>query len=1278
MLFPFVACGQTSRFVFDAPGNLLVESSEIIAVPGILGQPQNQIVVPGNSASFSIVAADTRGLSYQWRFKGGDLPGQTSDSLLLTNVSSANEGVYSVFLSNGSGSVLSDPAFLYIDSNGNGLPDSWEVAHFGNLDQTATGDFDGDGVSNLQEFLDGTNPSDATSVLYHLTLINNGGGTVLVSPDQHAYTNGETVTLTAIASSAEPFHAWTGDALARINPITVTMGRNKTMVANFAPVPFVWTNVNGGDWNVAANWSPNLVPGTNDSVLIQINQPVTLATDAACTDVSIGGGGTTPTFTNTGTLTVRGTFLWSSGTLSGSGRTVVQPGGTFVIDVPNQGFANSCTLELGGTTFWTGTGSVNLNGVVITNRPGALFEAQSFGGFFGLSRFDNAGVFHKSTGNTTAFLNQATFNNYNIAQVEFGTLSLGGGGTNTGSLIIEAGATLNLVSGTFISSPGSSIVGGCQFIFSGGIANFDGNWLCTNNTFTFSGGTANFDGTGTVAPPVVNLNSGALGGAQTVTVESVMNWTGGAMNGTGRTVIPPGVTLIANFPTVASMTSRTLENGGTVIWTGAGSVNLNDAVITNRAGALFDAQNAFAMNWAGGNPRFDNAGTFRKSSGAGSTFFSGVSFNNYNDIEIQAGTLSLLGGGLNNGTINVPAGSALELGGVFNSIVNSSITGAGQFTATFGTVTLAGLVNVTGSNFFANGTANLIGNYFCTNSVMTISGGIANFDGTGMVAPSVISLSGSLGGAQTVTVGQIMNWTGGSQIGSGRTVIAAGAALNMGGVNPLFMTSRVLENAGTTFYSGTSLPMNDAVITNEPGALFRIQNPSPFFFGGGLPRIDNAGNFQAEGAGSTIVSAGFNNYNVALLQSGTLQLSGGGLNRGSMAVPAGASLEVGGVFSSTIGSSITGAGQFTVNGGTANLAGLVNVTGTNTFSNGTANLTGSYFCTNNPLIISGGIANFDGTGMVAPPLINLSSGALGGGQTVTVETVMNWTGGSMIGSGRTVVPPGATLNVGGPSFLQLASRTLDNGGTAIWTGAGNIILTDAVITNRPGGLFNVQNAAQFSFAGGSPRFDNAGTFRRSANSGTTTISGVPFNNYGVVDLQSGILSSFGGYFSASNSMLSSAIGGTNAGSGFAQLQVSGTVAVNGGLGVSLANGFTPALNDSFTLVTAGSRSGAFASFSYPSNLVTMQLSNTTNSVIVQVTGVANPAPFLLPPQISGTNVTLTWTAVSNLTYRLEFNPNLIPSNWNALAGDVTSLSNLASKVDLLMPTNGFYRVRVLP
>jgi hypothetical protein len=91
----------------------------------------------------------------------------------------------------------------------------------------------------------------------------------------------------------------------------------------------------------------------------------------------------------------------------------------------------------------------------------------------------------------------------------------------------------------------------------------------------------------------------------------------------------------------------------------------------------------------------------------------------------------------------------------------------------------------------------------------------------------------------------------------------------------------------------------------------------------------------------------------------------------------------------------------------------------------------------------------------------------------------------------------------------------------------------------------------------------------------------------------------------------------------------------------------------------------------------MQLSYTPTSVLISVTGVT-PPPLLLSPAVSGTNVLVTWTSFSNLTYRLEFNPDLTPSNWTALPGDVLGASNSASKLDVLIPSNRFYRVRVLP
>ena len=51
---------------------------------------------------------------------------------------------------------LDEPAGLFADDDS--LPDDWERQWFGNLDQTDSGDPDGDGASNLQEYLHGSNP----------------------------------------------------------------------------------------------------------------------------------------------------------------------------------------------------------------------------------------------------------------------------------------------------------------------------------------------------------------------------------------------------------------------------------------------------------------------------------------------------------------------------------------------------------------------------------------------------------------------------------------------------------------------------------------------------------------------------------------------------------------------------------------------------------------------------------------------------------------------------------------------------------------------------------------------------------------------------------------------------------------------------------------------------------------------------------------------------------------------------------------------------------------
>jgi DMSO/TMAO reductase YedYZ molybdopterin-dependent catalytic subunit len=51
------------------------------------------------------------------------------------------------------------------DSDGDGLPDLWETNYFGNLRADRLSDQDGDGQSDWQEFMAGTDPTDAASQL---------------------------------------------------------------------------------------------------------------------------------------------------------------------------------------------------------------------------------------------------------------------------------------------------------------------------------------------------------------------------------------------------------------------------------------------------------------------------------------------------------------------------------------------------------------------------------------------------------------------------------------------------------------------------------------------------------------------------------------------------------------------------------------------------------------------------------------------------------------------------------------------------------------------------------------------------------------------------------------------------------------------------------------------------------------------------------------------------------------------------------------------------------
>ena len=88
---------------------------KVAAPPAITTQPQSQTVSAGSSVTFKVVATGNPAPTYQWSLNGTPLSGDTKASLTLTNVTAANDGTYTVTITNSQGSVTSSGATLTVN-----------------------------------------------------------------------------------------------------------------------------------------------------------------------------------------------------------------------------------------------------------------------------------------------------------------------------------------------------------------------------------------------------------------------------------------------------------------------------------------------------------------------------------------------------------------------------------------------------------------------------------------------------------------------------------------------------------------------------------------------------------------------------------------------------------------------------------------------------------------------------------------------------------------------------------------------------------------------------------------------------------------------------------------------------------------------------------------------------------------------------------------------------------------------------------------------------------
>jgi hypothetical protein len=319
-------------------------------------------------------------------------------------------------------------------------------------------------------------------------------------------------------------------------------------VASANGTDYSWNGAISDDWYVAENWTPNGVPGANDTATLGIDSTINLTTPATVDSFTQTAG----TLTGNAILSVSSTFVWSGGTETGAGSTFLQQDSVLQISGSAAKTLNGRTLNLFGITTWTGTGNIIFNSGEIRNQPSAFFEIQTDADLIDAdgpgtaAAFINNGIFYKTAGalgiDATEFID-VTFADSGPTAVVSGELRLAAPGSASNAFIeIAADAQLTLTSH---------------------FALFSGSLLTNSGTVLIgSGGTLDADDALALAGTFEVRAGGTLASDGDITIDGTVNWIGGTISSLGtQTTISAFGTLNVSGAAARTLDSRLVNEG---------------------------------------------------------------------------------------------------------------------------------------------------------------------------------------------------------------------------------------------------------------------------------------------------------------------------------------------------------------------------------------------------------------------------------------------------------------------------------------------------------------------------------------------------------------------------------------------------------------------------------------------------------------------------------------------------------------------------------------------